>query len=110
LCTSNKKQTLFEFFLQFFKSLERTLSSSFELSQCLKVEAGALHKKNHVFFFHLAFLEGLFSQRKKERKKIAQLKPGPRGTFPTSLSHNVAKRGHGASFSTQEPRVKHMRE
>ena len=29
LCTSNKK-TLFEFFLQFFKTLERTLSSTFD--------------------------------------------------------------------------------
>jgi hypothetical protein len=46
------------------------------------VKAGALHKKNHVFFLHLAFLEGLFSQRKKKEKIIAQLKPGPERHVP----------------------------
>jgi len=55
--------------LQFFKSLERTLSSSFELSQCLKVKAGALHKRNNVFSLHLAPLEGLCYNGKKKGKK-----------------------------------------
>jgi len=62
------------------------------------------------------------SQRGKKKEKSARACSTPgrtcislsynevkRGTFPTSLSHNVAKRGHGASFLTRAPRVKHMR-
>ena len=76
-CTSNKKQTLFEFFLQFFKSLERTLSSSFELSQCLKVKAGALHKKKSCILLAFGTRRRARSQRKKN-KKIKERAP-PQG-------------------------------
>jgi hypothetical protein len=76
-CTSNKKQTLFQLFLQFFKSLERTLSSSFELSQCLKVKAGALHKKKSCIL--LAFgipRRALFTtEKKRKNNSAAQARP-----------------------------------
>ena len=77
MCTSIKEQTLFEFFLQFFKSLERTLSSSFELSQCLKVKAGALHKKKSCIL--LAFgipRRALFTtEKKRKNNSAAQARP-----------------------------------
>jgi hypothetical protein len=50
----------------------------FELSQCLKVKAGALHKKNHVFLLHLAPLEGLVHNGEKKKKKVRERAP-PQG-------------------------------
>ena len=64
------------------------------LSQCLKVKAGALHKKNNIFLMHLVFLEGLFSRRKKKTKKNSAVQARPQATCGTSLSSNEVKRGH----------------
>ena len=50
----------FDFFLLFFKTLERTLSFSFELSQCLEVKAGASYKRKTDILLTVGTLEKLF--------------------------------------------------
>ena len=70
-----KKQTLFQLFLQFFRTLERTLSSSFELSQCLKVKAGTLQINSNEFFLHLASHKRLVYNGKKKKKVLERVPP-----------------------------------
>jgi hypothetical protein len=58
-------------FLNYFSKVQNARAHSqllFWLSQCLKVEAGVFQKRNHVFFLHLAALEGLFHKEEKKKK------------------------------------------
>ena len=100
-----KKHHFITFFFQLFKKLESTLSFYFDSLNHFQQRKGAIKGKDRR---HSLGSWHLLLSHKKIKQKQRQSGQTPRGTFTTSLSHNVAKRGHGASFLTRAPRVKHM--
>ena len=77
-CTYNKK-TLFNFFLQFFKALERTLSSSFDSRNAWK------------------WKQGHYTKRRKKKKKRASVLH-PRAHMFTQLQRGEQRRHGDSSF------------
>ena len=85
-----------DYFWLLFAILQNSRAHSqllFWLSQLLEVKTGALHKRNHVFFLHLAPLEKLFHNGNKGEKNGA-VHARPQAICGTSLSSNDGKRGH----------------
>ena len=64
-------KSLFDFLFAILQNDRTHCQLLLRLLQCLKVKAGALHKRNNVFFLHLVPLEGLCHNGKKRKRNSA---------------------------------------
>ena len=95
LCTSKKKDSFSIHFLQFFKTLERTLSSSFDSRNAWKWKQAHYTKRITYSSCIWHSSKGSFTTEKKGEKKGKSARAcSTPGRTCTSLSYNEVKRDH----------------